>query len=721
MSFARLHKGVTYLIAALGLWAISLGPWLSGPALGATALAFVASWFAEGERIRAPRWSRGWTIALIVFFALQVARGLTGGSVLELGLEATAALQVSRLFNRRGAAEHQQIAALSLLMLIAATVITTELAYGVAFFGFVIITPWMLTLGHLRAEIEASHAVDGEPDDEAIETVLSSKRLIGGRYLLSTATLSVPLFLMTGVVFLLFPRVGLGRFAFGRENGQAVSGFGANVELGDFGVIRQDATVVMRVTPPDLPDDPPARISLRMRGTSFDHYDGRRWTRSRDLGSRTVGRLGTHYAIPVRMPTLRDREWDVVLDPLEEPVVFLPPRTVGLQVPPRVVGGAEVGRDIAIATGVDIRYGDDDGLGLRYTAYTSEDGVDDAPLDPDLARRYLQVPDGHERVAALAREWTAGAETPEEKVRAITRRLRDSGDFTYSLEMPAVGDSVPLEVFLFDARRGHCEYFSTAAAVMLRSVGVPTRNATGFLGGRYNPYGGYYALAQGDAHSWVEAYVSGRGWVTVDPTPPARDAIEPDLGWFGAVREMLDAVRTRWSNDVVSYDLRSQLRLFWRLRRWLQGEGPEAPVASDDPPDAAEPESSSFGGMPAVIGGLIVLVVAWLGWRWWRRRAQRDAPPDDPNAARAVQLIRALDETLARLGWARPPDRTVGEHLDALAAGGFGALDVVRPVVDRYVAVRYGGDALDPAELERLRRAIRGLAGRRDLFVPAAE
>lgn len=720
MSFARLHKVVTYLIAALGLWAISLGPALSAIAQVTVALAVVASWFAEGERIRDPRWSRGWTVALIAFFALQIARGLTDGPMLALGLEATAALQVSRLFNRRSAAEHQQIAALSLLMLIAATVITTELAYGVAFFGFVIITPWMLTLGHLRAEIEASHAVEGEPDDEAIEQVLAQRRLVGGRYLMSTAGLSVPLFLMTGLVFLLFPRVGLGRFAFGREDGQAVSGFGANVELGDFGLIREDATVVMRVTPPNLPPQPPARLSLRMRGTSFDHYDGRRWTRSRELGSRTVGRLGTHYAIPVRMPNLTDREWEVVLDPLEEPVIFLPPRTVGLQIPPRVIGGVEVGRDITIAPGVDIRYGDDDGLGLRYTAYTAEDGVDDGPLDPDLARHYLQLPEGHARVVQLAREWTADAETPEAKIRAITRRLRDSGDFTYSLQMPSVGDRVPLEVFLFDARRGHCEYFSTAAAVMLRSVGVPTRNATGFLGGRFNPYGGYYALAQGDAHSWVEAYVDGRGWVTVDPTPPARGEIEPDLGVFATVREMLDAVRTRWSNDVVSYDLRSQLRLFRRMRRWLRASGSTSSDPGSD--DAVSPsEPSSFGGTPGVLGGLIAVAVAWIGWRWWRRRRGRRDAPEDPNAARAVQLIRAVDTTLAGLGWARPPDRTVGEHLEALAVGGFGGLDVVRTAVDRYVAVRYGGETLDPAELKRLRRAIRGLAGRRDLFAPATD
>src|SRR5690606_15995804 len=149
---------------------------------------------------------------------------------------------------------------------------------------------------------------------------------------------------------------------------------------------------------------------IRMRGTSFDHYDGRRWTRSREPRARGVGRIDAFYAAPVRLPVpARDTRWWIVLDGLDEPVLFLPPDTVGLEVPPRMTGGAEGGRAILHTPGVDVRYGDADGLGLRYAAWTNDEPRPAHALGADEARRYLQVPDGHDRVAALAREWTEGA------------------------------------------------------------------------------------------------------------------------------------------------------------------------------------------------------------------------------------------------------------------------------------------------------------------------
>ncbi len=714
MSFARLHKVVAYLFAGLGLWALSIGPGLGWSAQVLIALAYALSLLAEGERIRAPSWVRGWTLGLVALLGVQILRGGLGSSMLPLALEFTAALQISRLFNRRGAAEYQQIAALSLLMLIAATVLSTELSYAVAFGGFVVAAPWMFTLGHLRGEIEANHRTpDGDLDEEAVAKVLASRQLIGPRYLLGTASLSVPLFLMTGVLFIAFPRVGLGMFSFGRSAGQQVTGFGANVELGDFGVIRSDATVVLRVTPPHLGDDPPDLVSIRMRGTSFDHYDGRRWTRSRELSAESIGRLGTHYRIPIRMPTLRDAEWHVVLDALDEPVIFLPPQTVGLQIPPRVVGSMDVGREITIAPGVDIRYEDGDGLGLRYVAYTSPDAVLDPVLDPEMARRYLQVPDGHERVAALAREWTRGATTPAAQIRAIQGHLRDSGEFTYSLSMPDVGDRLPLDVFLFEARRGHCEYYSTALAVMLRTLGIPTRNATGFLGGRFNSYGRYYALAQGDAHSWVEAWLVGHGWVTLDPTPAARGEIGPEPGLFGAVGEILDALRTRWASDVVSYDLRRQIGLFLRLRDWFRGEPDEG--AAPAPREAPARASSGPSAWPFVVGGLLFVLLGWLIWRRLRGRRAARSDPLDENARRAVQLMRSLDRALGKLGWPRPTGRTGPEHVAHLSAAGFGETALVRRTVERYERARYGGEPLSVAESDRLRAEIRRMRRRRDL------
>ncbi|MGF1465871.1 MAG: transglutaminaseTgpA domain-containing protein [Sandaracinaceae bacterium] len=715
MSFRRLHQVVTYLLSAFGLFALSLGGELDAIAIGVLVAAYVGSLVAEGPILDDPRWVRGWTIGLMALLALQVLRGVAGAPLLPLGLEFIGALLVSRLYNRRSATEYQQAAALSILALIAGTVLSTQLSYAFAFLGFVIVTPWVLALGHLRAEIEGHY---GEREAESpggsgsgatrVARVLGSRRVIGPRFLLGTAALAVPLFLMTGVLFVAFPRVGLGFLTFGIRSGQRVAGFGSNIELGDFGVLRTDSTVVVRVTPPGLPEAPPPLAAIRLRGTSFDRYDGRTWTRDPGQRQRGTRRDGELYPVPHRMPQRRvDRPWRVVLDHLEEPVVFLPEGTVGLEIPVRTEAGFPVGREIRVAPGMDIRYADADGLGLRYTAWVSPEPPPPPPLSDVERAAYLEVPPGHARVAALARRWTAGAATDLERVRALVTRLRD-GDYTYSLRTPEVGDRLPLEVFLFDARAGHCEYFSTSLAVMLRTLGIPARNVTGFLGGRWNSYGRYYSIRQGDAHSWVEAWVDGR-WVTLDATPPSRDALGPADGLFTWAQQLVDALAIRWSQDVVGYDLRTQWGLARRLRgtfRWLAGTRarPEASSSSGARPERAM-RLPAWGG-PALLG---IIVLAFVVVRLRRGPPRDRSGPLSPTAAEAVRLYRRLERALERRGQGRPAHRTPLEHADALRREGYGGAELVGRVTRRYMSARFGGEGLDGREASALRRELGSL------------
>jgi protein-glutamine gamma-glutamyltransferase len=710
MSFSLLHKSVAYLLSGFGLLALSLGSELSELTLLLVLLGYVGSWFAEDKLIHRPHYAALWTAAVVGCLGFQVLRGVMAEPTLALAIEFAAFLQISRLFNRRTAVDYQQIAVLAFLHLIAATVLSTNLSYAALFIGFVVATPWMLALSHLRREIEGNYPAQADADPNArvaIRRVLASRRVVGPRFLFGTAMLSLPLFAMTLAIFVAIPRVGQGFLTFQRQPGQRVAGFGNQVELGGFGVIRDDPTVVLRVMPKTGVNQKAPRLSLRLRGTSFDRYDGRRWTRSPGAAMRMPRAHANAFVVHRPPRPSSDKQLQIVLDHLEEPVVFLPEGTVALSIPPRVASGENRPRALYYAAGMDVRYDRPDGLGLLYTAHVSsqpeEAGV---PAVADEQREeYLQVPPGHERIAALARTIAGDARTAADKAQRIESYLKD-GSYTYSLAQPDVGDRLPLEVFLFEQKRGHCEYYSSAMAVMLRTLGVPARNVTGFVGGQYNPYGGYYALRQGDAHSWVEVYQRGAGWVTYDPTPTSRAAIGPREGLWSDVGAMIDALRTRWNTSVVGYDLRTQVGLLKKIAKWIESRR--------DREDGGRGDRGNGYGLrdglkPALRWGaglLVVLVIGWLALKTLRSSIGPGARPRNKQQAQASHLYSELERALARRGHARPPAATPLEHARALAEQGFAQQSDVDLVTRTYLEARYGGRPLHAAELATLKQAI---------------
>src|SRR5690606_19265571 len=133
----------------------------------------------------------------------------------------------------------------------------------------------------------------------------------------------------------------------------------------------------------------------------------------------------------------------------------------------------------------------------------------------------------------------------------------------------APGTFEPIDFFLFERRRGHCEYFSSAMTVLLRAAGVPARNVNGFLGGEWNEYAGYLAVRAGDAHSSVEVLVGNTQCVMLDPSPAASGqaaaAAESD-GIRDRLRRLLDSARFKWFQWVIDYDLARQLSALRSLR-----------------------------------------------------------------------------------------------------------------------------------------------------------
>ena len=281
MRFWVAHKMVTYLFATLGLVALNLGPTLNRSTAIAIVLGVVASWFAEGEKIESQHYSKAWNIIVITAFGVQIFRIFSGHALLSAGIEYAGVLQIVKLMTRRTAADYQQIILLGFLHLVAATVLSSGLEYGVLFLGFVIVTPWMLALTHMRGELESN-------EGDARKVALASKRFTGRGFFVGTAILSVPLFFVTATFFFAFPRVGLGYLSGLKTRVQNQAGFGDDVQLGGFGTIRDDHAVSLRIRLAKDVATRPLSIPIRLRGTSFDRYERGHWTRS------------TRRSIPVR-------------------------------------------------------------------------------------------------------------------------------------------------------------------------------------------------------------------------------------------------------------------------------------------------------------------------------------------------------------------------------------------------------------------------------------
>ncbi|MDP8999552.1 MAG: transglutaminase domain-containing protein, partial [Myxococcota bacterium] len=393
---------------------------------------------------------------------------------------------------------------------------------------------------------------------------------------------------------------------------------------------------------------------------------------------------------------------------------FMPPRAVALRVRPQ--NQVVLGESLMIQRGADaeLRYTGSDARGLRYDVYLAgDDEVFVEPLAAVDRARYVALPANlPQRIVDLAHSWTDELTIPDAKARLIEERLRR--EFTYDLRSTSQGKSQPVDDFLFVSKRGHCEFFSTAMALMLRAVGIPSRNVTGFVGGTWNRFGHYYAVREGDAHSWVEAYIDSAthaGWRTFDPTPPsAAQPLEPPNGVYYYARDFVEALSQRWNTYVVGYDLRRQVRMFddvsQRYER-LRFLGPGG------------------GGMLAIA----LALAAGLGYVVWkrRRRSQGDKRQADPvgraqhaHIEAAAALYRALESALQSHGVRRSPSLPPLRHAEDLCMRRHPLADEILSLTNLYLETRFGGCALTEAVRRDFERRVHEIReSRNDRAVPA--
>ena len=341
--------------------------------------------------------------------------------------------------------------------------------------------------------------------------------------------------------------------------------------------------------------------------------------------------------------------------------------------------------------------------GLIYTVISEVSNVTPDALrqatgdyPEDIIDRFCQLPDMSPRIAELAEVITAGKKSEYDKVNAISEYLKT--EYPYDLNVGKQGDGEnAVEFFLFNAKRGYCEHFASAMAVMCRTVGIPARVATGFDSGDYNALTGYYEVRGRDAHAWVEAYFPVFGWIPFDPTP----------GWSDP--HFLQGRNNTWSGFTLIKGIGRVLSHVFPAS-WARA------VASSAKAMARGISAAARGVAAAVARNwlwlLVVPVLMAIAAIWFRRRRKEEEvlyKPDRTDGPRekAYEMFARMTALLALEGiprllsqtpteFALEVDRRMGFSLAARASALFNKVRFARePSSDDLAALEGAVDEID--------------------------
>ncbi len=323
----------------------------------------------------------------------------------------------------------------------------------------------------------------------------------------------------------------------------------------------------------------------------------------------------------------------------------------------------------------------------------------DGPLSPGERNLDTRLPAGRNpRSITLARELRAGATSDRQYATMVLDYFRREG-FEYTLTPPLL-DQDSVDDLIFNTRRGFCGHFASAYATLMRAAGVPARVVTGYLGGSWNPIGGYYAIRQSQAHAWTEIWIDDEGWVRIDPTAvvaperlqqggsgslargsSAAGTLFGDASWLRDLRDSWDAANNWWQESIVRFNRGAQLDLLRRLGL----------------------EHIDYQGMALLLagGGILWALMLWMISLRRPRSTKPDALGRTWNRFLALLVSRGID---------------IKEHdgpraIAIRAAAGLPeAAAEISDFTSRYESLRFGTAGPDEAAIRAMRTRLRRIA-----------
>ncbi|PYX09577.1 MAG: hypothetical protein DMG88_05575 [Acidobacteria bacterium] len=661
VAMQRYFEVALYLLVLTGFGTLAStgGLDLATMLLGGAAVLFRGYLLATRRRLLIPeRWTTVLTVAYAAFYLadyLFISRGFLNATV-HLVIFAL----VVRLFSARRDRDYYFLAVVAFLMVLAAAVLTVGSMFLLTFAAFMIVAIGAFILMEMRHAAAKSTVHATESRDE-----LAHRRMA---FSLAGVSPVLVLFILLGAagIFFLLPRISAGYLSAYAPGGELATGFSDRVQLGQIGQIQQSRAVVMHIR---IDGDDRGRFDLKWRGGTFSYFDGKSWLNPEKNPPVIRSQDGRFELAHPQGKALRQAtkpiHYQVLMEPMGTNVFFLAPVAQALQ------GGY---RTIAIDHSGGVSDLDAERPVARYEAASDISTPDAEQLlstteeyPSDVVQNYLQLPALDPRIPQLAQQITGVSDKEYDRATTIENYLRTK--YGYTLQLPSRPQPDPLANFLFERKQGHCEYFASAMAVMLRTLRIPARVATGFRGGEFNDVSSQYLIRASDAHAWVEVYFSGYGWVEFDPTP-AGSALVP-TGWDRAMLYM-DAMASFWREWIVNYDLGHQQTLalaardnsrewFEKFRHWRERQYEFLLKAARRAHGAITESPGRWSLRGTLLLTLMLLSANALRlWGIVSKRQLAAHPERFPGKAATIWYER-MTRRLGRGGWHKAPAQTPAE------------------------------------------------------------
>ena len=413
------------------------------------------------------RWTSFLTLGYMALYLVDYF--LLSNGFLNATVHLVLFVMVVRLFSAHRDRDYYFLSIIAFLMVLAAALLTVDSVFLLAFAGFMLTAVVAFILMEIR-QISTKSAIYSHQLSGVTSRRMASSLAI------ASPVLVLCILVGAAAIFFVLPRVSAGYLSAYAPGGEISTGFSDQVELGRIGEIQQSSSVVMHI---QIEGDQRGSFDLKWRGVTLSNFDGRNWSNSREQRVLSPQAAG-HFILPRRSVGVQGAashpvRYRVLMEPVGLNVFFLAPTPQSLEGNYRNLGVDDDGEAVFNLDGEHpvSRYQAISDIAHPGTReLRAAGGAYPAHLGPEL-----KLPALDRRIPQLAQQITDSADNNYDKAVAIETYLRTH--FQYTLQMSRTVPHDPLANFLFERKQGHCEYFASSMAVMLRSLGIPARIVNG--------------------------------------------------------------------------------------------------------------------------------------------------------------------------------------------------------------------------------------------------